>query len=292
MIKWLFPKKRYYLLFGHCDDRDLDSIEEYIKLHAVDKETALFHEYYTLLEFDSDSNLIGSTLVIDQDVIQENYFKGDWELLKYQKLNLNDYVIFKKNPKGLNFIGGNPPSNFVIPQHENIFEYQYLGCISNSDPLYSWLPFDLHITFPLFCGVYSVDLDYSIPNEPKILRYELGTGYEKYELDALKYNYRFQKVNFSTEKSKNDFSAFGNGGVPGWLQGQGLMRSSIDQRPMKFVCSLSENWNVEDRSSLPLIHSSFSEREHASHVLEYFQGEVYVFIDLENLLVSCVMEIT
>src|SRR6218665_810092 len=70
---------------------------------------------------------------------------------------------------GKHQIGGDTPSGFKIPDNEFMAGFQYLGFIDNTDEVFNWLPFKVHLIHPIYVDTYSVYLDYSDPNAPTII---------------------------------------------------------------------------------------------------------------------------
>jgi hypothetical protein len=84
---------------------------------------------------------------------------------------------------GLHQLGGEMPNDFLQPENNCIVPFQYLGFINNQDEKFSWLPFAIHVTCPIYLNFDYVFLDYSNPNNPVIINREeienCGTSYKQ-----------------------------------------------------------------------------------------------------------------
>jgi hypothetical protein len=52
---------------------------------------------------------------------------------------------FRRDENGKHQIGGDVPKNFTMPDSQFMTDFQYLGFIDNSDELFSWIPFKVHL---------------------------------------------------------------------------------------------------------------------------------------------------
>lgn len=145
--------------------------------------------------------------------------------------------------EGLHQFGGEPPSDFIMPEHHLPVNFQYIGYINQQDEICKFLPFEkLHLVYPMPTeGFGMLIMDYSDPNFPKFLEMD---GYS--DLDACpsaiddcvdKYTIiKYESYSFSLKEKteKYDYS-FGSAGV--FYDGQYTMLpiSPITKKPMQLV---------------------------------------------------------
>jgi hypothetical protein len=202
------------------------------------------------------------------------------------------------NEKQLHKLGGTPPEGFKTPRHEKInAPFQYIGFISSADPFFSWLPFEqLHVAYPIHCGVMALYFDYSNPLEPKII--------ETKDLDDISYS--FQEINRDTElifeerflksfvfNKKVNTSYIGFGGIPSWVQYPHFPLCPVSGKPMKFVCQLESISEIKlAKSSLPIPEDNWSLNSYVGCMDFWGCGYFYLFMNPEEKTVCMFIQNT
>ncbi|RZM30359.1 MAG: hypothetical protein EOO88_01335 [Pedobacter sp.] len=161
---------------------------------------------------------------------------------------------FVADDQGRHWLGGEVPDNFRIPSNEFPGGIQYLGKIDNSDPVYSWLPFNLHIIYPIYLNARVIYLDYQNPDRPEILnvltKAEITTEYDDLTLDS---SIIFQRSPFSIKnltRPVEDMEIIGVGGAPIWVNGKAA--SIRIERRFKFVAQLMSS------DLIPVVFKNFT----------------------------------
>lgn len=202
----------------------------------VDRE-GLKDTYGIKLTFDSIGKLI------KKEYSDDDTFEKEWEDIPltekergftYQEFPIRIPGHFQEDPNGLHHICGPVPEGLIVPTLEGTV-VTYLGMLSQKDPSFSWLGFDLHLVYPNFLEEGGpVHIDYSDPMAPVFINKEelendgfcdkeLMEGYspigiyEKKQISALRTNCtgtllpeEFRKVKEQMEGGDGHF------GVPKW----------------------------------------------------------------------------
>jgi hypothetical protein len=200
---------------------------------------------------------------------------------------------FVRNEKGTHQIGGEVPADFKIPENEFLAGFQYLGFINNSDPLFAWLPFKLHLIHPIYCDEYFVYLDYNSPNAPTIIEPQ-DTSASTSAFDEINKDSRiiFEGVKVSAEAKIeiDEFEYIGIAGQPDWLQEAEIPTCPKSGKPMRFLCQLGSFSGIE---------STYSNVDPEDGMEEYFEklnfwcdGNLYIFIEPTSRTVCYTMQNT
>src|SRR5690606_14339902 len=114
---------------------------------------------------------------------KERKLAEDEKVLPYQEFEENRILQLMFDENGPHQLGGEVPDGFKLPENSCVVPFQYLGFLDNQDKYFSWLPFRLHLTCPIYLNFDNVFLDYSDPNHPLIINKEeveeADTSYEK-----------------------------------------------------------------------------------------------------------------
>jgi hypothetical protein len=149
------------------------------------------------------------------------------------------------NATGLHTMGGPYPAEFKEPTHNAISPFQYIGKICKADPLFSWLPYDLHICFPIYLHVGPIFFDYNNRLAPSIINIEeVNNEHSNYEPHISKQSIiEFEQAHFSFKASlsfyNEDGNTFGHAGLPSYSQPNVLPKDPKTGDLMQFVCQLS-----------------------------------------------------
>lgn len=185
-----------------------------------------------------------------------------------------------RDESGKHQIGGEIPKDFTIPNNEFLAGFQYLGFIDNSDSLFSWLPFKVNLIHPIYTDEYFVYLDYSNPNNPKIIE-PTNTASSTSAFDEVDKNSKIiweaVKVSLEQKEEIDEFESIGICGQPDWLQEAEIPNCPKSGNPMRFLCQLGSFSDIE---------ATFSNVEPTKGMEEYFQklnfwcdGNLYIFIE-------------
>lgn len=193
---------------------------------------------------------------------------------------------FVFNENGKHQLGGDIPTEFVIPNNEFKSNFQYLGFVNNDDPVFNWLPFKLNLICPIYLDINLVFLDYEKPNAPKLIypnnTAEIGSAYRTLDLNSkVIYEARkFSLVEFGNVTEDNEFDIKGIAGKPHWDQKQNIPICPKTNRKMKFVCQLT-SWNDVPTKYTNVIAESKYEQNLFSKMNFWDDGNLYIFIEPE-----------
>jgi hypothetical protein len=140
-------------------------------------------------------------------------------------------------------MGGAYPTDFAEPDHNAISPLQYLGCIRKSDENFAWLPFDLHICFPIYLHSGPLFFDYTNPSKPIVINIEaLNNEHSNYEPHIHRNSViEFEQTKFDFVESLSfykDGNSFGHSGLANYSQINQLPKSPKTGQLMPFVCQL------------------------------------------------------
>lgn len=127
-----------------------------------------------------------------------------------------------------------------MPDNKCVVPFQYLGYIDNQDKNFSWLPFKIHLTCPIYLNIGNVFLDYTNQNKPTIInREEVKNADTSYD-DDLNQNseivFNEMKISFIEDV---EFSVTGHSGIPNWIQYPDIPICPKSKKRMKFLCQLN-----------------------------------------------------
>lgn len=157
---------------------------------------------------------------------------------------------FVQDNQGVHHLGGLPPEGFTLPANSLPGGIQYLGMINASDPIFSWLPFDLHIVYPIFLNARFACFDYINPDSPTLIT-EIPLGEQTTEYDDLTVDSHidYERVEISAMPIKkgqeiDDMEIIGIAGKP--LQVLNSLRPPNGD--YRFVCQLMSSDHVRLKS--------------------------------------------
>jgi hypothetical protein len=166
-------------------------------------------------------------------------------------INLSKPEFILKTPKLITFnaegkhtMGGAYPADFSEPEHNAISPLQYLGCIRKADENFAWLPFDLHICFPIYLHSVPLFFDYSNPSKPIIINVDdVNNEHSNFEPHIHRNSIiEFEQAQFDFVESllffNEDGNGFGHAGLSNFSQYNHLPKSPKTGQLMPFVCQL------------------------------------------------------
>lgn len=205
------------------------------------------------------------------------------EELNYKKpLYKTKFILNSKfSINGFHQIGGDFPDDFKAPNQNIATSFQYLGYIDNKDPLFSWLPFKLHITYPIYLGAEMVFLDYSNNKNPKIYNIDELIKYQS-ALKEVNSNSKiiFAEQKFDFEKS-SDYCLEVNSGIPNWIQGHYIPNCPKSGKKMKFVCQIYNGTKAVYNDIIP--ESEWNKTYFEK--MDFFGADLYVFIEPDSNII-------
>jgi hypothetical protein len=194
---------------------------------------------------------------------------------------------FYFNKDGKHQLGGDVPDDFKIPQNQFKSNFQYIGFINNTDEIYSWLPFKLHLICPIYLDFDSVYLDYENPNAPKIIypnnTAEVGTAYRTLDENS-RIIFEPNKISireFSGVTEENEFDVIGVAGKANWTQNENIPVCPKNNKKMKFVCQLT-SWSETKTKYTNVIAEDDYEQDLFSKMNFWGDGDLYIFIQPES----------
>lgn len=280
MFKNLFKKsnkitKTIYLVGWEAHFNGDRACEDFIATQITDKNTFETVSAGIELVFENDKLTKAFDSQDGEKSVRE--LKSDEIGLIYQNFQANKISIIVENPNGLHQMGGELSHDFKFPENKCIVPFQYLGYINNADPNFSWLPFKLHLTCPIYLNIENVFLDYSDSLNPKIINKEevenADTSYEEDLNPNSEIVFNEMKFDFIDEI---DFSEPGHAGIPNWIQYPDIPTCPISGRRMKFVCQL--NSGVTTKRSNVEAHDEWFKRYYEE--LNFWgDGDLFVFFE-------------
>ncbi len=187
------------------------------------------------------------------------------------------FYEFKRDVKGKHQIGGDTPTDFKMPESKFMTEFQYLGCIDNSDEIFSWLPFKVHLICPIYLDIEKVFLDYSNPQSPFLISPEdsesVTCAYDDLDRDSV---IVYESVNVKLEQveSIDEFACIGTAGQPEWLQNEEIPTCPKSGRKMQFLCNLMTYGDIKTRFT-----NIISPYPDFDQMTFWGDGNLYVFIE-------------
>lgn len=261
MIKNQFnnPTKSIYL--ADWETRQIGSgyliSEDVIATHITNKKTA---EALSGIELVFENDKLSKAYHLDKDKKTERNLKSEEVGLEYKEFEENRKLELIEDKNGHHQLGGEIPNEFQLPENNCAVPFQYLGYINNQDEIFNWLPFKLHLTFPIYLDIEDNDvyIDYSDAAKPIIFNKEYleaaGTEYE----DDLDQNseivYNEMKFSFIYTKKGESFTETVLTGIPAWIQRDDIPLCPKSGKRMRFVCQMNggvttkrTNFDIEEK---------------------------------------------
>jgi hypothetical protein len=252
--------------------------ENFIVTQITDKKTA--QTFFNSLE-----------LIFENDKLTKAYqFENYGELNKTARQLENDEIgLLNKDLEenkiffliddnnGLHQLGGEIPKDFQLPENNCKVPFQYLGFIDNKDIKFSWLPFKVHLTCPIYLNIGFVFLDYSDLSKPLIInREEVENTDTSYDED-LNQNSEiiFNEKRFSFVEN-GDFTGSNQAGIPNWIQYPDIPMCPKSGKRMKFLCQLNGGVTAKRTNVEPKNESYIQYYEELNF---WGDGDLFVFFE-------------
>jgi hypothetical protein len=240
----------------------------------------------------------GMELVFENDVLTEAIYYEDQQIstrektlnpqllgISYPEISVNKIRRFIANPNGLHQLCGELPDEFQFPDNNAIVPFQYLGFISNEDPNFAWLPFKVHLTFPIYLNAGEVFMDYSNPLKPEIINIDdINREHSSYEQDLNRDSilvFEAMKGDFIEGLSFYDESGNGTAwtGIPSFFQTPLIPVCPKSGKLMRFLCQLVGGPKIA-RSNVVAKEEFY--RQYYDKLNFWSDGHLYVFIEPES----------
>jgi hypothetical protein len=195
--------------------------------------------------------------------------------LAFKKYPENHIYQFTEASKGKHQLGGEAPKGFTIPACNSAVPFQYLGYIDNTDSIFRWLPFKVHLACPIYLNVSNVFVDYSDPMKPEVInREEVQAADTSYDELTKNSEIVFDSTKFNFVEDV-EFAYIGNAGIPKWIQASDIPRCPKSGERMKFLCQLNGGVGVK-RSNVDDPGGYFDEMNF------WGDGDLFVFFQPES----------
>jgi hypothetical protein len=205
------------------------------------------------LEFEDDKLARAYTYEDGQRSIRELRDDEGFQYAEYPEHKLFRLV---ENSKGPHQLGGEIPSNLMLPPIKTVVSFQYLGYISNEDEIFKWLPFTLHLICPIYLNFSQLFIDYSDPMNPEVINKEEMEGADTSHDEDLNSDteivYKETKFGFTETIEFSPSCA----GIPYFLQYPDIPTCPKSGNMMKFVCQLDHGVPVK-RSNIDMENATY-----------------------------------
>lgn len=262
----------------------------FLDVHCISAQLAFNKEDAYRLRFVNDKLDLVEKIV--HSSAPPRYFKyqeynkliGQEQLIDPKQIPKSPYAIsYAQN--GINCIGGPAPSGLTIPKPIGKIQVEYLGLLSNSEPAFEWLPYDIHMVCPILLDEFVyVFVDYSNPLKPEMLN---RTALEAFRYSDYSINVQreFKKKPFKLKKTKNRWNPEKRAaGIPDWAQYPDIPQCPKTGKYMKFVFQLS---------SFPGIKTISPVKEKGHDTINFWgSGGLFVFIEPESNVVGMLIQNT
>ena len=202
--------------------------------------------------------------------------KSDEVGLAYKEYPENKILQMVEDDNGLHQLGGELPDDFQLPENNCVAPFQYLGYIDNQDKNFSWLPFRVHLTCPIYLNIGNVFLDYSSPGKPALINREevemADTSNDEVNRES-EIVFNEKKFSFVEEK---EFPGTGHAGIPNWIQYPTIPMCPKSGRRMKFLCQLNGGVDTKRTNIEPKDEWSSSYYEELNF---WGDGDLFVFFE-------------
>jgi len=200
--------------------------------------------------------------------------------LPYRPVPIHHIHNLVRDERGPHRIGGAAPAPFRLPVCNSVTPFQYLGEISASDPVFGWLPFDLHLACPIYMNMGPLFVDYGDPNAPCIFNREevesWDCDYDDLGPDSEIIFEQWHVGTVPTDRFDNSYAeGLAHTGVPDWVQDPEIPRCPKSGKVMRFVCQ------IQSASGLKIAHSNIALR--VGEDLKFWgDGCLFVFFEPET----------
>ncbi|MBN7815375.1 hypothetical protein [Algoriphagus pacificus] len=287
--------KKVYLAGWEVEFNGDERNQKFMETQGIDKKTAL--SIFSAIELEYEDGKLIRAFDMDEGDRQARELTEEELGQPYKDVPVHTVYNLYESNDGQSYLGGEVPTDFNIPKFDFIAPFQFIGTLSSSDEAFQWLPFDLHLTAPLYMELDKIFLDYSDPLNPKVINLEELKNSES-PFPNLKPDSEivFQKKYISGQKSNyfgNEFgeSVMGHTGVPTWIQFPDIPSCPKSNRTMRFVVQIpSTTGIITERSN---VESSNDGLQRYLEKLNFAaDGDLFVFFEPESKVVCYLIQNT
>ncbi len=281
--------KKQYLLGWEVTLDGEEHCQSFIETQITDENTAKNIGDYIELSFGDDDFLKDARLFSDGEPETEGFLfenlgvKNAVGKFRYRALSEHIICAFERDENGLHNIGGEVPSDFIIPENKCPGSFQYLGKISSQDKFMDWLPLDINLICPIYLDIDKVWIDYSNANAPQIINKDEieATGSAYYALKSDSFIF-FNQCQFKLKEVEAFSFEIGFSGIPSWIQYPDIPKCPITNRTMRFLCQLSSDLGVMvKRTNIDYTIDGFSTK-YFEELNFWCDGDLFVFFEPES----------
>lgn len=276
-------KEHFYISENSLDFTGDSYYEEIIETQITNQETLIELGRGTEIVFENEKLIEVYEYYEDNRDIYRRKKEIATNELNYRKPIYQPKSILKSiiSTSGLHQIGGDFSDDFYRPSEKISTSFQYLGYINNEDPTFSWLPYKLHLTYPIYLAAEILFLDYSDNKKPKLFNLDelLKCSPILDEVD-INSEISFIPQNFNFQPS-NNYCLEINSGIPNWIQGHYIPKCPKSGKRMQFVCQIYNGSQTEKSNIVPASdwNKNYFEK------MEFFGADLYIFIEPESNIV-------
>lgn len=294
-MKLLFSKNKYskYIAGSEIDFENSDELKKILLTQGLDKNGfEFFKEVQSATEIIIDNNKIVKVKVHFEDEIETEKVNANLPIKEWQD---REVFFLVEDVNGSHKLGGKTPNDFILPTHSKMkTPFIYIGSIDTKDKRFEWINLPkLHIAYPIYECNYGIFLDYSNPNNPKIINPENITDdwYDKDTKGVEKVVFKEHSFSTYIESNKNKFEGISElnplCGVPLWIQAPDIPICPKTGKVMRFVCQINSNPNIN------LIDNSDIENLPFADYLNFADdGILYIFFEPESRIMYLNIQFT
>ncbi|MBL7838145.1 MAG: hypothetical protein JNM67_11560 [Bacteroidetes bacterium] len=255
--------------------------ENFIATQITDKKTA--QSFFISLELIFENEKLTKAYqyenygTLEKSIRELANDETDLTYRQIEQFEENKLLYLSEDDEGIHQIGGEKPINFQIPKCSCKAPFQYLGFINHTDKYFSWLPFNVNLTCPIYLNFDKVFLDYSDPDRPILINKEevesAGTSYEDDLNENTEIVFNEMKFNFYEE---GEFTGSNIAGIPNWIQYPDIPVCPVSGNRMKFLCQINGGVSVK-RSNVKPKDEWY--RQYFEKMNFWGDGDLYVFFE-------------
>lgn len=276
-------KKSRFLAGWEIDFNNPDELKKILLTQGIDKKGfKYFGSVQTATELEIKNNQI-------LKAIQHSAGSKEIEEIDIE-LPISDWpdrktFFLAKDSKGKHKIGGECPSDFVLPNCDNLkTPFIYIASIDTTDKNFDWIKLPrLDVAYPLYECNFGIFIDYSNPLNPKILNPDTfdDSWYDNSTKGINKV--KFVEQRFSSVDMIDDFEDEESilCGVPLWYQAPEIPICPKTGEIMRFVCTINSDSKIELKDKNGIENLPF-----ADYLIFADYGNLFVFYQPDSKVLS------
>ncbi|SIN66401.1 hypothetical protein [Algoriphagus halophilus] len=259
--------------------------QKFIETQGIDKKTA--YSIFSAIELEFEDGKLVRAFDMEEGDKQSRELTEEELGQPFFDAPVHSIFNLEESSDGKSYLGGETPKEFNIPKFDFIAPFQYIGKVSKSDEPFLWLPFDLHLTAPLFLELDKIFLDYTDPMNPRVLDLEelkktespFGNLKSDSEIVFQKKYFRGRKSNYIGDDMEE--SVMGHTGVPSWIQFPDIPSCPKSKKTMKFVMQLRSTTGIQTERS-NVVPSNDGLQRYLEKLNFAADGDLFVFFEPES----------